>query len=128
MEILIKAAAVTLISTTVSLLVKSKNPEFSFILAVSCSAAVCIVGVKILSEMKGFVSEIIEKSNISSSVCLPVIKCVGIALITKLIAELCLDAGQHGTKTAVEYLGTSLALYTALPLLRSMMIMLEGLL
>ena len=72
-----------------------------------------------MSEIVSFLKQLIELADLSSAVFAPVIKCMGIAIITKLSCELCKDAGQGGIASAVEYTGAVAAVYTALPLLET---------
>lgn len=119
MDIVIKISAVALIAALCTLLIKSKNSEQVFLLGIA--AAVVILGtvMRFMSDIAEFMRELIELSGISSAVFLPIIKCMGIAVITKLSFELCKDAGQAGIASAVEYAGAVAAVYTALPLLKT---------
>ena len=127
MEVLIKAAAIALLSAACSLTIKSKNPEMSFTLAIICAVSVSCAAVGMLTDIADFVNEVLDNSGLPSAVFIPVIKCVGIAIITKLISDLCKDAGQNGTSTAIDYLGSAAAVYTALPLMQTMLKTLEEL-
>ncbi len=128
MDVLAKAAAIALLSAACGLTVKSKNPEISFALTVICAVCVCIAAAGMLSDVVSFIDGIMDKSDLPTAVFLPVIKCVGIALITGLISNLCKDAGQNGTSAAIEYLGSAAAVFTALPLIQTMLKALEDLL
>ena len=127
MEIVIKAAALALIAAVCALLIKKSNPEISFAVAVIAAAVICAAAAPAIGEIKSFTQDIVGKTEISPAVFLPVIKCVGIALVVKLSGELCRDAGQSAAASALEYLGCAAALITALPLVRSMLGVLEGL-
>lgn len=128
MEVLTKAAAIALLSAACCLTIKAKNPEISFALTVVCAVCVCFAAVGMLTDIVDFINSVMDKSALPTAVFLPVIKCVGIALITRLISNLCMDAGQNGTSAAIEYLGSAAAVFTALPLMQTMLKTLEGLL
>ena len=127
MEMLAKAAAVAVLCAACSLLIKTKNQEYSFILNAICAVCVCAAAVGMISSLADFVSGIIKDSGLPSAIFVPIIKCVGIAVLTKLICNLCKDAGQNGTSSAVEYLGSVAMVYTAMPLLQTLLKTLEGL-
>lgn len=127
MEIMVKASVIALLSAACSLLIKSKNPECSFALSVLCAVCICCAAVGLISNLADFAADVIDSSGISPSVFVPVIKCVGIAVLTKLVCSLCKDAGQNAASTAVEYLGSAAAVFTALPLLQTLLKTLEGL-
>ena len=80
-----------------------------------------------ISQLADFVSGIIKSSGLPSAIFVPIIKCVGIAVLTKLVCNLCRDAGQNGTSSAVEYLGSAAMVYAAMPLLQTLLKTLEGL-
>lgn len=125
MEFMTKAAAVSLICAVCSLLIKAKNPEYSFVLNALCAVCICIAAAGVISSFGEFVSDVIKQSGLPASVFSPIIKCVIIAVITKLICSLCKDAGQNGTSAAIEYLGSAAAVLTALPLLQMLLKTLE---
>ena len=115
MEIVAKAAAVVLLCAACSLLIKPKNPEFSFVLSTICAVCVCAAAVGMIS------------SGLPYALFVTIIKCVGISFISKLVCNLCKDAGQNGTSSAVEYLGSAAMVYAAIPLLQTLLKTLEGL-
>ena len=55
-------------------------------------------------------------------------KCVAIGLITKAAADLCRDGSQTAMAGAVELGGTAAALFVSLPLLQTLLDLLEKLL
>ena len=57
----------------------------------------------------------------------PVLKCLAIAIITKITSELCRDASQNTASAAIELLGTVCALSVAMPLIVSMLKTVGGL-
>ena len=127
MEIVAKAAAVVLLCAACSLLIKPKNPEFSFVLSAICAVCVCAAAVGMISSLADFISGIIKNSGLPYALFVPIIKCVGISVLTKLVCNLCKDAGQNGTSSAVEYLGRAAMVYAAIPLLQTLLKTLEGL-
>ena len=53
---------------------------------------------------------------------------MGIAVLTRISAEVCRDAGESGIAASVETAGAVLALWVALPLLRAVLDTVTGLL
>lgn len=119
MDAVIKVAAVALIAALCTLLVKSKNSEQSFLLGITAAVVICTAAIGFSESIIDFIKELIDLSALSSAIFLPVFKCLGIAVITKLVCELCKDAGQSGIASAVEYMGAIAAVYTSLPLLET---------
>lgn len=127
MEVLAKAAVAALLCAVCCLLIKANNPEYAFVLGTLCAVCVCCTAAGMISPLAKLVSEVIRDSGLPSAIFAPIIKCVGIAVLTKLICNLCKDAGQNGTSSAVEYLGNAAAIYTAMPLLQTLLKTLERL-
>lgn len=121
-----KCAASALLSTVICLLIKRTNPEMSILLS---AAAIVVITVAAMSfarsirELSAMVKTIVGSSNVLIS---PVLKCVGIGVVTKITAELCKDASQSSTAAAVDMAGTLCAIAVAMPLVVSMLKLIGG--
>ena len=69
-----------------------------------------------------------EAAGLSPAVLAPVLKTVGIAILTHISAEVCRDAKESGIAAFVETAGAAVALCVALPLLRAVLDTVTGLL
>ena len=127
MEQLIRYAAVALLAACVCMILKKSNPEFQIPLA----AAVCIFVLAGTAVMLEPLRELLAKaetlSGLSGAYFLPVAKCVAIGILSKGAADLCRDSGQSAMAGAVELGGTAAALFVSLPLLSSLLGLLERL-
>ena len=85
------------------------------IAAVAISAALCAAVVK-------------KQVRELALVLAPVVKTVGVAIITRVTVEVCKDAGEGGIAAFVEIAGSAVALYLALPLVRAVLSAITGLL
>jgi len=128
MEILVKIAAVSLLGACTGMLLRRSNPE----LTVPIGALVCAFALFALSDMlvqlKVFADEAAALSSLSAAYVLPVLKCTVIGIAAKVAADLCRDAGQGAMAGAVDLGGAVAAVCVSLPLLRSFLTMLQGLL
>ena len=68
-----------------------------------------------------------ELAGLSAGMLLPVVKTVGIGLLTHISAELCRDAGERSLAAIVEIGGSLSALLVALPLLSTVVTVITGL-
>ncbi len=121
MEIVIKAAAFGIAAVAIGLALKRTNPEITLLMAVSLAAVVLYMVIGALGDIIDFLREIAEMSGISGAALNAVLKTVAIALITKLSADVCRDAGQSSAASVVETAGTVGAIYVALPLMRAVL-------
>lgn len=117
MDVIIKAAAVALITAAGALLIKKTNPENAFMLGVIGSVIILGASAVMLSALKDTFDEIINKTGLSVAIFTPLIKCTVIAITVKIVSSLSKDSGQNGIASSVEFLGAAAAMYTVLPLL-----------
>ena len=85
-----------------------------------------------IMELFSSLADIVElaetETGLSSAVVAPVMKCVGIGVVTRLSADLCKDAGQESVSSAVELCGAACAMLTAMPLIRTLLQMIGDML
>ncbi len=126
MELIFKAAAVSLMAAVVGLIIRRYNPEISVLLS---SCTVVMIGIATMSfavELKTFVKSVKTIVGTSDVLIAPILKCVAIAIVTKLTAELCKDSSQSASAAAVELAGTVCAMSVAMPLIMSVLKMIGG--
>lgn len=127
MDIVIKAAAIAVVSALCILLIKKSNQELGLAAALAAAAVICFAAVRLFDSILELVRYTILQTGLSSALFLPIIKCVGIAVVVKITSGLCKDAGQSGIASALEMLGSAAALFTALPLIYSLLETIGGL-
>ena len=126
MELILKAAGLALTAALIGIVLRRTNPEMTLLLSV------CTV-VLIMGAALGFAQSFTELAQtvqrifgVSETLIKPVIKCVAVAIITKMSADLCKDASQASAASAVELAGTVCALCIIMPLLLSMLTAIGG--
>lgn len=116
-----KAAATALAGAILSLLLKKTAPELGFALNIAICLLAAGLGVEVLEGLTELLDLAREQTGLSPAVVSPVLKCVGIGVVTRLAADMCKDAGQGAIASAVELCGTACALTAALPLVRTLL-------
>ncbi|MDY4487255.1 MAG: SpoIIIAC/SpoIIIAD family protein [Candidatus Limivicinus sp.] len=126
MELILKAAALALTAALIGIVLRRTNPEMTLLLSI------CTV-VLIMGAALGFAKSFTELAQtvqrifgVSETLIKPVIKCVAVAIITKLTSDLCKDSSQAAAASAVELAGTVCALCIIMPLLMSMLTAIGG--
>ena len=126
MELILKAAALALTAALIGIVLRRTNPEMTLLLSV------CTV-VLIMGAALGFAQSVTELAQtvqrifgVSETLIKPVIKCVAVAIITKMTSDLCKDSSQAAAASAVELAGTVCALCIIMPLLMSMLTAIGG--
>lgn len=126
MELILKAAALALTAALIGIVLRRTNPEMTLVLSI------CTV-VLIMGAALGFAKSFTELAQtvqrifgVSETLIKPVIKCVAVAIITKMTSDLCKDSLQAAAASAVELAGTVCALCIIMPLLMSMLTAIGG--
>lgn len=126
MELIVKAAALALTAALIGIVLRRTNPELSLLLNI------CTV-VLIMGAALGFAKSFTELAQtvqrifgVSETLIKPVLKCVAVAIITKMTSDLCKDSSQAAAASAVELAGTVCALCIIMPLLMSMLTAIGG--
>ena len=94
-----------------------------------CAGAVILLGVlQAAGEIRELFSALAEAAGLAPAVLSPMLKTVGISILTRITAALCRDAGEGGVASFVEVAGAALALVVTAPLLRAVLDTLSALL
>ena len=128
MEFVIKAAVLAIVTGLIALLIQKSNPEIALLLAIAAVVSLLVMSVELISKVKDTLLAAVDISGISPAIIAPVLKCVGIGITSRIAADICKDAGQSSIASAVELVGTASALYISMPLMRSLIQMIGGLL
>lgn len=128
MEVIIRAAAAAVVGSILALLLKKNTPELSLVVAIATGLAVMWMTVGMCSDITEALHKAMDISGSVSIYVTPVLKCVGIGLVTNLAGQVCKDAQQGTAASAVELCGVFCALYVAMPLVESVLSVVEKLL
>ena len=123
-----RIAAVAVVAALCAVLVRKQSPEVALALSLAGVAWILSRCIPAMIAVKTMVDTLREAAGLSPVVVAPVLKTVGIAVLTRFAAELCRDAKEGGLATFVETAGSELALVLALPLLQTVLSMLTELL
>ncbi len=123
MEILVKAVVVGALTAITALLIKRASPEISLALALAGTALVVALALRLMSEFKEIVTMASDLSGLSPAVISPVMKCVGLGIVTRIGSDVCKDAEQTALASSVELAGAAAAMFVALPLFKTLVTM-----
>lgn len=110
-------AAAGVAAALCAVVVRQRSPELAVLLTLA--ACVLLLGrtLPMLEDIRDRMTALSDKAGVSPSLLLPVGKTVGIALVTRLSASLCRDAGEGSIAAALEMAGSAAAVVVSLPLL-----------
>lgn len=115
MELVLQCTAAAIFSALTSLLLKRYHPELSFSLSALTLALILLGCLRLLSGAGELVKSVRSTLNVSAGQLQPVLKCLGIAAISRFGAGLCRDASQSALASAVETAGLLCAAAVAVP-------------
>jgi len=128
METLLKAAAVCIPAAVFAAAMKKDSPAMALLLAAAAACVTLYLALGAVTETAAFLGELADTAGISSAALSAVMKTVGIAVVSRLAADVCRDAGMSAAASAAELAGTAAALFAALPLMRTALSMIGGML
>ena len=127
MEDILKIAAAAVAAAVCAVVVKQRAQEVG-LAPLAAGALVLTMALGAVESVRALMDELGEAAGLSPAVLAPVLKTVGIAILTHISAEVCRDAKESGIAAFVETAGAAVALCVALPLLRAVLDTVTGLL
>ena len=127
MVLLIKTVAVCLPAALFAAVLKKDNPAMSVLLGMAAGCVILYSALSVVTDVADFLRDVADETGVSQTVLGVLLKAVGIAVVTRLSADLCKDAGLTGAASAAELVGSAAALYVSLPVMRSVFQMIRGL-
>lgn len=125
---IIKIAAIAVAAALCAVVVKKNVAELGMVLALAAGAILLTCSVGALEGVRTLMDTLADTAGLSPAVLSPVVKTVGIAILTRVAAELCRDAQEGGIAAFVETAGAAAALFVSLPLMQTVLSMITGLL
>ena len=126
METLIKIVGLCLTAAVLTALLKQNEPTFSLLLAFAAVLLGGVLLVSTVSDAAALGDELIALTGLSPALFAPLLKVAAVALVTRVSAALCADAGQSALGRMTETAGAFCALGCALPLLRAVIDLLKN--
>lgn len=123
-----KVAALAVAGALCAVVVKKQTREIGLVLALAAGTILLTMTLSAGEDVLGLMERLRETAGLSPAVLAPVIKTVGIAILTRVAAEVCKDAGEGALASFTELAGAVLALCTAVPLLQAVLDTVSGLL
>lgn len=108
--------------------IRRQTGEIALLLGIVICAGLILAMAKPLAAIFDMVELLAETAQIDNELLSPLMKTVGIALVTGLAAQICRDGGAGSVAMALELCGGLSALYVALPLIRAVFTLLSELL
>ncbi len=111
-----------------ALVVKQRSPELAVLVSLAACAVLLTRTLPLFETVRERMEALADQAGLAPAVLAPVGKTVGLAVVTKLAASLCRDAGEGSVAAFVELAGSAAAVVVALPLLDMVLKLVEDLL
>ena len=111
-----------------AVLLKRTNPDMALLLALAVCGAVLLLLAEPLEEIRDFLTQLADGGQLPAELFAPLVKTVGIALVSRTGSDLCRDAGEGALASVLETAGAVAAIVVSLPLFRAVWDLLESLL
>lgn len=115
-----KCLAVGLTAALLGLLLRKSSGEQAALIGLAAAVVITLEALGSLRDAEEFFRNASERSGLRPTLTIPVVKSLGMALTGKLGADLCRDAGQSATASAIELASACLILCVAVPLLQEL--------
>ena len=115
----VKVVAVGLLTVIASIIVKQVKPEIAMIITLAGSIIMIILTVQMLQGVFGNFANIFNKTGVSSSLFVPVLKIIGIGYLCEFGANLCIDGGCNSIADKILFCGKITILIIALPIINN---------
>ncbi len=121
MEIIIKVCAVAIFGSVAVLAVRRILPEMALSVSIVLLVFVFIFALGAVEKVLSFVFVLSENAGINKELTSPLVKVLGISIITKLATDVCREAGVLAAASCIELLGGCVAIALAFPLMMSLL-------
>ena len=116
-----------IIAVIFATVLKKHCTELSLLLGLGTGVIIGIFFLRLLKPILSFAEELRQLSGLSSELLEPVIKCLGIGILSQISVNVCSDSGQNAIGKMIEISGCVLCLYVSLPLFRGVITLLGSL-
>ena len=116
---MVKVVAVGLITVVATIIVKQVKPEIAVLITLAGSIVIIMLTIQMLQGVFGSFLGIFNKTGVSSSLFVPVLKIIGIGYLCEFGANLCIDGGCNSVADKILFCGKITILLIALPIINS---------
>ena len=128
METVLRVTALCLTGALLAVLLHRSGGEMALLLSLAVCGVAAMVLIEPLEELRDFWEDAAAWGELPVELFTPLIKTVGIALLSRTGSDLCRDAGEGAIASVLETAGAVAAIVVSLPLFRAAWELLRSLL
>lgn len=128
MDTVMQCAAVAVIGAVLCLFTRQQGAVFSTLVSLAVVLILSASAMAFLRPVFTFASTLRETASLGSGIVLPVVKAMGIGFLTEIGKNICQDAGENAIASVLQMVGGIAGIYVMLPLMESVLSLLETML
>ena len=121
MDIVFNIAFLSVAGVICVALVKKNEPGIGMSMTLLITGIVAFAALTVFKGIQEFMNGVADSAQIGHELVAPLYKLIGIAVITKLCADMCRDAKETAIASAMEMLGCAAGVYVAMPLISAVL-------
>ena len=113
-----KVAGIVLLTVFAVLLLKKEKSEYAFLIEATSSAGLMLFILPFIGQLVEELNGLLDGIDVDLQYIAIILKCCAIALLARLLSEICSDAGENALKVNVELCARIFILITAFPVFK----------
>ena len=118
---MIQAAALGILGVVLIALLRHRGGELALLLSLGVCVLIGLLLVRLAEPVVDFFRELQGIAGLEEHIMGPMLKTIGIGLITQIASNICSDGGESAVARMIELCGAVLALCVAIPLMESVL-------
>ena len=124
----LQIVSLAVICAVAAVLIREKAGSLAAALSLAFCAAALLLSLRFFGPILDFAERLRTLSGLNGSVTSPLLKSAGLGILTQVAGSLCEDAGEKSLAKTVDICGSIFALYVSLPLMNSVLELMEHIL
>ncbi len=120
------ACGLVLLALVLTTVLKKDAPAIAILLSLVAGVLILLRAFEMADGVLSNLTGLLEQGGIAQELYLPVLKCVGVAVVVRVMGALCRDNGQGALAAKIEIAGAVLALALCLPLVEQVLALVSG--
>lgn len=125
MQGLLQATVIGIVTVLLTAMLRRNSQELGLLLTLAACVMIGLLLVQLAEPVVEFLSKLRNIAGLDKTLAEPIVKTIGIGLITQIGATVCADAGENAIARLLEICGGILALYVSLPLLEAVLTLID---
>ncbi|MBO2527052.1 MAG: stage III sporulation protein AD [Clostridiales bacterium] len=122
---LLQATVIGIVTVLLTAMLKKNSHELALLLTLAACVLIGLLLVQLAEPVIEFLAKLRNIAGLDKTLTEPMLKTIGIGLITQIGATVCSDAGENAVARLIEVCGGILALYISLPLMEAVLSLID---